>query len=280
MKQCILTIIKNEQEYLYDFLKYHTDLGIDIFVFEDYGSGSHKHITDQFENVYLYSYLDFYPKSSHKRVTLDRMNSKPIKNEFYNQGLKLIKALNTYDWCWMIDNDEYITFTEPLEDVLSRYNDYDAILVYWENYGCSGHIYKPIYDKPIYEIFTEKCGYEQFADMKHYNICKFCVNMNKYNPSMEYKIHDADVNWIKPDGTKERREMVLEPLYLRHYITKSFEEYVHKLYVRGTFYVKHRKMRSFFEMHPELNDKIKNDKELWNYLREKYNCHLRDKMFL
>ena len=39
MKSCILTVIKNEHEYLDEWIKYHLDLGIDhIFIFEDIDS--------------------------------------------------------------------------------------------------------------------------------------------------------------------------------------------------------------------------------------------------
>ena len=42
MDVCILTIIKNEQEYIEDFVKYHLNIGIDhIYFLEDYGSESH-----------------------------------------------------------------------------------------------------------------------------------------------------------------------------------------------------------------------------------------------
>jgi len=57
MKTCILTVIKNEQEYLEEWIKYHLDLGIDhIFIFEDLDSDSHKEITDKYaDNVTLNS---------------------------------------------------------------------------------------------------------------------------------------------------------------------------------------------------------------------------------
>jgi hypothetical protein len=46
MKVCVFTIIKNEQEYLEEWIKYHLDLGVDhLFIFEDDGSESHKDIT-------------------------------------------------------------------------------------------------------------------------------------------------------------------------------------------------------------------------------------------
>ena len=46
---CILTVIKNEHEYLDEWIKYHLDLGINhIFIFEDIDSDSHKEICDKY----------------------------------------------------------------------------------------------------------------------------------------------------------------------------------------------------------------------------------------
>ena len=45
---CIFTIIKDEREYIEEFIRYHLNLGIDhIFIFEDIGSVSHKDIVDK-----------------------------------------------------------------------------------------------------------------------------------------------------------------------------------------------------------------------------------------
>ena len=49
MKSCILTVIKNEHQYLDEWIKYHLDLGINhIFIFEDINSDSHKDICDKY----------------------------------------------------------------------------------------------------------------------------------------------------------------------------------------------------------------------------------------
>ena len=166
------------------------------------------------------------------------------------------------------DSDEYITSTEPISSVLSRFNDHDGVLVYWKNYGVSGRLKKPVYDKPIYDIYTEPCGYELFSDFKYYKITKFCVNMNKWKPEHKYWIHNAPRNWIKADGTYKRTEIVHEPLYLRHYITKSVEEYLHKVYVRGMFHPSHRQLQSLYEMCPETKDMI--DDGFREYFKNKY----------
>lgn len=272
----IFTVIKNEREYLDDFLKYHSNLGIDIYVFEDLFSESHKDICQKYRNVYLYSIKELYNELEIPNLINNRIKHVPPQTEYINKGLKFIHSLEKYDWCWLIDIDEYITFTEPLEQLIDKYKEYDAISVYWQNYGCSGYIYKPTYDKPIYEIYTEKCGYELYRDRRLNNITKFCVNMNKWNQTMWYKIHDATVNWIKVDFTKDHAQEVFEPLYLRHYITKSFEEYCYKLFVRGMMHPEHRTIQSFFEMQPQYKDKILNDKELQSYLNKKYNISIKD----
>ena len=49
VRACILTVVKNEQEYLDEWIKYHLDLGVShIFIFEDFGSDSHKEICDKY----------------------------------------------------------------------------------------------------------------------------------------------------------------------------------------------------------------------------------------
>lgn len=270
----ILTVVKDEQEYLNDFLKYHREMGLHIFVFEDLFSCSHKDICSKYDNVFLHSVKELYTDDEQEQLIEDRKNKVSHQVNYINRGLKLIHSLNKYDWCFIIDADEYITSSKDFPSILNNYTDYDAILLYWMNYGCSGHLYKPIYDRPIYDIYTERCCYELYLDMKYYAITKLCANMRKYRPEMKYGVHNAMINWVKPDFTYKRTEIVYEPLYLRHYITKSFEEYCYKIYVRGMMHEKHRTLRSFFEMQPQYKDRILEDKELQEYICKKYNIDI------
>ena len=272
MNICIFTVIKDEQDYLNDFLEYHTKMGLHILVYEDLFSYSHKSICDKYDNVELHSVKELYDEDEIPQLIENRKNKIPPQTDYINRGLKYIHSLNKYDWCWLIDTDEYITCTEPISSVLSRFNDRDGILVYWKNFGCSGRIYKPKYDKPIYDIYTQQCGYEKYSDLKFYKITKFCVNLHKWTKEKKYWIHNAPVNWIKADGTYKRTEIVYEPLYLRHYITKSAEEYLWKVYVRGMFHPGHRCLKSLFEMCPEVKEKM--DENFLNYFKKKYNVEL------
>lgn len=273
IKACIATCIKDETEYLNDFIKYHLDLGIDkIFIYEDYGSVSHKEITDKYEQVELSSILDIFPEQDKNDVIKRRIEKTPSQTLYINQILKVLHEEDEYDWCFLTDIDEFITCTEPFKYILQRYKNRDAIILYWQNYGSSGHIYKPVYDKPIWEIYTEPCGYELYSDLKHFKITKFCVNMRKYKPTQKYYIHNALVNWVKADGSFKRTEIVLEPLYLRHYITKSVEEFCWKVWIRGMHHNGHRQWKSLFEMCPEVKEKI--DENFISYFKQKYGVDL------
>lgn len=275
MNICIFTVIKDERDYLDDFLRYHTGMGLHIFVFEDLFSVSHKDICDRYEDVEVHSVAELYDPEEWAALIDRRARHVPPQTEYINRGLKFVHSLGKYDWCWLIDIDEYITSSKPLEILLTEFEDYDAVSVYWMNFGCSGHIYKPIYDRPIYDIYDERCGYELFSDRKKNNITKFCVNMHHWNPEQVWKIHNARTNWIKVDGTKDHAKEVFDPLYLRHYITKSFEEYCIKVYRRGMFHPTHRSLQSFFEMQPQYRQKILEDDRLRDYIMDSLGIDIR-----
>lgn len=275
VKTCIATCVKNEIDYLEDFIKYHLDIGIDeIFIYEDYGSVSHKSITDKYDNVELHSVKELYTEEEMPELIEKRRNKVPCQTEFINRILSYVHSLDRYDWCALIDIDEYITCTEKFPDILDRYKEHQAVLIYWCNYGCSGHIYKPDDNRPPYEIYTEKCGYEKYSDEKYFKITKFIVNMNKYKPTQKYYIHCANVDFVKADMTYKRTAICLEPLYLRHYITRSCEEYAWKVWVRMMHHNGHRCWKSLREMDGNIYEKLKADKNFFPYFKEKYDVEL------
>ena len=249
-------------------------MGLHIFVFEDLFSCPHKTITDKYDNVELHSVKELYSEEEIPQLIEDRIQKKPPQTDYINRGLRYIHSLNKYDWCALIDIDEYITCTEKFPDILDRYKEHQAVLIYWCNYGCSGHIYKPNIKKPPYEIYTEKCEYEKYSDEKYFKITKFIVNMNKYKPTMKFWIHCANVDFVKADMTYKRTDICLEPLYLRHFITRSCEEYAWKVWVRSTFHPGHRCWKSLREMDGDIYEKLKADKNFFPYFKEKYGVEL------
>lgn len=258
MKTCICTIIKDEQEYLEDWIKYHLELGIDkIFILEDIDSTSHKYIADKYiDNVELYSYDKFGFAEKQKQLTL------------LNTLLNYIKSLKEFDWCFVIDADEYITLeneNDKLDNILNLFNDYNEVVIFWKNFGTNRHIHKPDYSKvnSYREYYTKECDYSNFD--KHSNVInKLIVNLNKeFDPKYIFHHHHPCSNYIKTNFGRDIRLPIFDKIYIKHYITKSLEEYIWKLKVRGMFFPRHRKIKDLFEMEPDL---LKYKSEIENIL--------------
>lgn len=250
MKICICTIVKDEQEYIEDWIKYHKNLGIDkIYIFEDFNSSSHKDILKNYSDK-----VELLDSSSFC------LSEKKKQSELQRRLLDYIKSLNLYDWCFVIDIDEYLTLeneNDNIKDILSLFSNYGEVVVYWKNYGANDHIYKPDYSKvdSYREYYTKECGFSNY-DYNHRCFTKKIVNLklmhdkyvfNQHFPSRKCRATSTDFY--------NQKYQIFDRIYIKHYITKSWEEYVHKLFVRGMHCPEHRKIDDFFEMNSELNEK-------------------------
>ena len=256
MKICIHTVIKNElDEYLKAWLDHHSPMVDHIFIFEDIGSWSHKHITDQYPNVTLQSVLDLF---QHKERIIQMKEKKEVtQGEYLVYGLLKIQALNEYDWCFPLDIDEFITLQEPyktIPDVLSEFQDKDGVLIQWMNFGANGRVFKPDYNGRDYRVFYTQRGEDSTADNFFAINTKVAYNLNRMKRETIGGIHCPNgSNWCKTNGVMERKSVVYDKMYLKHYVTKSWEEYLWKLYVRGMHcYDRHRKIDDFFQINKDM----------------------------
>lgn len=257
MRTCIHTVILNElDEYLKVWLNYHTKMVDHIFIFQDIDSKSHKHITDKYPNVTLLSVFDIYDGKKDKWLREHREKGGINQRYYIMDGVLKIQALKQYDWCFTLDIDEFITLQEPykaIPDVLSEFQDKDAIILQWMNYSSNGHVYKPNYDGRDYrEFYTKRADFSN-ADAKFKMDSKICWNLRKITRWNLCGLHCCAGNWVKTDGHKNRRSTVYDKMYLSHYVTKSWEEYLWKIYVRG-MHTKgsHRKDDDFFEINKDM----------------------------
>lgn len=258
MKTCVLSIIKDEQQYLDEWIRYHLQTGIDtLFIFEDVGSESHKDICGKYPQVTLQSILDIFPESKDEIIEL-KENGRFIQGKYYARALQWIKDNHDIDWTFLLDADEFLTPTEAFPGLLTAYQEYDGVLVYWKNFGASGHIRKPLYDKPTWETFSQECSYTE-EDWRHRNISKMCFNMKRFKKSFVFGGHTAICNWVRTDFKTSRMDSpTFDKMYIRHYMTRSWEEYKWKIEKRGDICPNHRKINDFFEMNKSMIE-IKDD---------------------
>lgn len=249
-KTCIFTVIKNEQEYLKEWIDYHLDLGINhIFIFEDIDSESHKELCSD-ERVSLNSILNIL---ENKEEAIDLKLKKEVNPQHYyfKKGLSFIKQHYNYDWCFAIDVDEFITLEHStLNDTLSLYQNFDAFLLQWKCFGANGRIKKS--NKGLIETYTK----EMEGKVPNMDICltKTCFNLKKYQESFFFNLHQPSdaCNFCKSDTYRYRFTPCFKHIYLRHYITKSWEDYIYKRYKRGFCSGATRTLDFFFEINPDM----------------------------
>ena len=273
---CILTVIKNEHEYLDEWIKYHLDLGIDhIFIFEDIDSDSHRDITAKYgDRVSLNSVFAILNRRMADNVISLKKSRHNPQSIYFKAGLLSINLTfpGKYDWCFVIDNDEFITLeneNDTIKDVLALYEDYDAFVMQWKCYGANGYVNKPNYgNKGLIGTYTE----EMKGKMENeYFQAKTCYRVDKFKEEFYGTIHHPTdlCNFCRTDFSKDRYTEVYDKIFIRHYITKSWEEYVYKKVNRGYFCGASRTFENFFLMNPDMNDKkeellksLKNDDTL------------------
>ena len=254
MKTCIITIIKDEQLYLEEWIAYHLKLGIDkIFIYEDLNSSSHSYITSKYQNVELMHVLDLY-KTEQERADeiIRRIDLQKFQNNYFNLAYKTVKQY--FDWCFIMDVDEYITIDDDLHTILAKYNDYDAFMLQWQNYNANGLYYKPKTPYSLIDTYTEKCGFSKI-DCITRNTKKICLNCNRYDYVFMMHWPYNLSKWCLSNFTKSFYDISYSNIYLSHYVCKSYEEYATKLFIRGMCHPGHRQIADFFDYNQNMRNK-------------------------
>ena len=261
---CILTVIKNEHEYLDEWIKYHLNLGIEhIFILEDIDSLSHKEICDKYaDKVTLKNVFDVYKNEKHKQEILQIKLEKRVNPQRVHiyMGLLYIKENYDYDWCFVIDNDEFITFEKPddtLKNILHQFEKYDVFVLQWKCYGANGLANKPDYtNKGVLDIYTKPAEGKVTNSPVFWTKC--CYNIKTFEKKFfcgQHQPSDECENWCKTDMHKHRLKEVFDKIYIRHYITRSWEEYSWKMNHRGYLAGWSRNIDLFFSINPDMKNK-------------------------
>lgn len=245
MKTAICVIIKDEHQYLKEWLDYHLNLGIDeIFLYEDYGSKSHFDIVQPYGNkVHLDSIDVIFHTGNFIFINKYNRNGSLNQEKLFDWFPEVYR--DKFDWVLFNDIDEFLILKQPLHDLLNEYNDKSAIYLQWKYYGASGHINKP--EGNVMDNFTQYSASSLDYQWSH----KSFVNLKRY-VKWENPIHKVEggVRPLTPFGDHKA--------YLNHYFTKSWEEWKTKILYRGDVCPGNRKITQFFHLNKDL-EYMKND---------------------
>ena len=216
----VVAIMKNEESYVSEWIKYYKAIGCDVIIYCNDSEGNLVEIAKQ------------------NGAIVHEIHGSRRQNDAYNDAL--IKYRRIYKYIMFFDGDEFLASTKLLNDTsnrkainvtellngyFNRKKDIAGLGINWLIFGSSGHRTMPL--GRVTECYTH-CANDEY---EWNQLVKSVVMPTRvlgfafpHLPTtlLGYHIYDLDGNRIKGPRIKlpENRE-----IRLHHYFTKSFEEF-------------------------------------------------------
>ena len=215
---CICQIIKDEQPYIEEWVEYHLRLGIEKFyLVEDIGSGSHAELLSKYPQVELHRLMDIANDTEKAWINEGKFRQSVVYDIFRRLWY------DKHDFMAFIDVDEFIDLDRSgLARILKQGANAPIILLHWKNMTANGHIYHP----------NKGMKYSVVETYKDYN---FVVTHSKMIFNCKRQFYDTlaisnisnfpHFSWTIPHYDSGA--------YIKHYLCKSLEEWVHRLTNKG-----------------------------------------------
>lgn len=235
MIKYICAIIKDEHNYIEEWLDYHFSIGFDkVYLFED-GGESHLEIIKKYGDKVIHTTLLDSVSRSHSR-----------QYEVYKKAFDIVKG--KCDWCAFIDIDEFITLAPKyegnIENFLKEYEDYPCVHLAWKNFGANGRL-EPCEKGKTIETYTEPIKMR----LDCFSCVKSIVNA-KHKDARITNVHHMRHSVNTDFGEQER------PLYnkawINHYYTRSLTDWVAKV-KRGQLFSNVYDIKRFFRYNPDMD---------------------------
>lgn len=225
IKSAICAIARNERDYLLEWINYHLNLGFDhIFLYDN------NDLNDD-STIYLCA-----KQSWKKQVTIiDYRGKAAAQLTAYNECYA--NARNDFDWIAFIDVDEFITFGTncPYHNInlyLENIKKFDVLFINWMYYGDN----EKVYQEKETVITRFPLPIPDCKENKHIkSIIKTTANIkfirNPHCPDGEMQICDDCQHPIFQ--SEPFKQPSFQNLYIRHYGTKTIEEFIKNKILRG-----------------------------------------------
>ena len=231
MKVALFAIGRMENRYAVEWVEHYKNIGFDKIFIYDNNFGDEEH----FEDV-LQPYID----SRFVEIT-DYRDKESCQTKAYVDCYK--KHNKDFDWIAFFDFDEFLTLVnyDNIKDYLSQdiFNDYQCINVNWMNYGDNDLVTYD--DKPVQERFTEPLPYDskmKYSFPENYHVksiirCgidNFFWNHNTHTP-LGLPIKHCDCDGVECSD-RPFKPYNYNSCYIRHYFTKTIDEWMNHKYYR------------------------------------------------
>lgn len=231
MKILLCCIGRLENQYIREYVEYYKDLGVtNICIYDNNYDGE-----EYFEDV-----IGDYVNSGFVIIKNCR-NRKAYQMQAYMNCYKEYGKM--YDWIMFFDCDEFLTFANPeiknLEQALSdpRFDNFNMIHVNWMIYTDGEQLYNNT--APVLKRFTvPKEPFDLLAFNKEWTLNDFAKSiirgnldylplfLNAHTPSNVKPCCDSIGKTV--DGTSRMCKYDFSNMYLRHFRSKTIEEFLNK----------------------------------------------------
>lgn len=219
MKSAVCAVASCENPYLIEWIDYHLNLGFDKIFLYDNNAPDDNSVYDL-----LFTYI------SERTVDIvDYRGRKSFQLDAYNDCYK--KYGGRFDWIAFIDLDEFITFGSQsayhnINSFLGQFYDFDVIELNWMIFNDNGKVCKE--DGGVLERFLKPMDFSH--SMNRHVKCMVRTGKDMIftrNPHCVDGILRICDDCLHPlDKSEPFKEPSFQNLYIRHYITKTLEEYV------------------------------------------------------
>ena len=260
MKISLCCIGRLENQYAVEFVEHYFALGFDKIFIYDNNHDNEEH----FEDV-LNKYLGNVNIINYRNIEAAQL--KAYENCYNNYGCD-------FDYMAFFDFDEflYLPKDKNIKTYLSRnIENYDVIKINWMNMSDNDLVFN---DKRLLnERFTKPCekstkinyNFPENCHAKSIVKCgikNFIWNGNPHTPGIT-KLKYCDSNFIKSDSTFHTDKINHETAYLKHFSTKTIDEFINNKLKRGTAdrtyktFLNTYGFKNFFILNKITEDKLK-----------------------
>lgn len=234
----ICAIIKDEHRYIREWALYHRGIGFDRIILYDNNSGKSY-------DAELGDLIDdgFIEMREWKDVTPSRQLNA------YNDFVRGNEWL-TNEWCAFIDVDEFIYFdnVQTVSEFVRLYSGYAGVGLSWKTYNASGHIKAPE-GISTFEAYTTTFDYPEprIKFIARLEDIEEIYSAHAFIPKRGLLITTGGAPIF--EQSPEYRDYTNG--HIKHYITKSWEDWVIRL-KRGNITKGLRTIETFFEYNPDM----------------------------
>lgn len=209
-------IVKDEDEYLEEWIKYHLKIGVQHFYI--YDNESRKPVKQLLKELNLYKYATVVP------IVGDVMQFPAYLN-----CIKRYSALSR--WIAFIDVDEFIVPKSThgnLPLLLKDYEAYGGLGINWQIFGSSGHVKRT--GKPIIESFLLRSEVNFHINRHIKSIVqparvKYIINPHAFSYKEPYYAVNENFERVEDAFVEPSTDKV----QINHYYCKSFDQFQDKI---------------------------------------------------